>query len=310
MRAITFTAGDYAATIDSHGGGLSALSFRGHPLIHGYDATGEAPAPMTSGAFLAPWPNRVADGSYRFAGVEYVLEITEPERNNAIHGLVANQIWEVTHSAPSAATLRLDSEAHPGWPWPMRYEVTWELDAATGLSAAFAARNEGHTPCPYGFGWHPYLNAQGAALDECTLRLPVVTTLPLDPVRNLPAGPEVPASSIVPAAGAGQPMGGLWLDHCFRLEEQRGDSASQSVVQLCDADGIGTELWAEASLGWLQVFTADPSRQQAYPGVGRAVAVEPMSCPPNALQTGVDVQKLGPGEAVVQRFGLRAVGRR
>ena len=65
----------------------SALTRRGRELVDGYRT-----AEMSSsgwGQVLIPWPNRRQDGSYEFDGRHYQLPLNEPERRNAIHGLVA-----------------------------------------------------------------------------------------------------------------------------------------------------------------------------------------------------------------------------
>jgi aldose 1-epimerase len=55
-------------------------------------------------------------------------------------------------------------------------------------------------------------------------------------------------------------------------------------VALTSGD-TGVTLWADAAHRWLQVYTGDdlPARART------AVAVEPMSSPPNAFATGEDV---------------------
>lgn len=78
-------------------------------------------------------------------------------------------------------------------------------------------------------------------------------------------------------------------------------------MSLVNPEGTGSRLWADEHFGWYQVFTADPARREGYPGVGRAVAVEPMTVPPNALRSGVDVRVLEPGEAAEYRFGVSAI---
>jgi aldose 1-epimerase len=78
-------AGDYQATITELGAGLRALSLNDRPLIRTY-AADELP-PAGAGQLLAPWPNRVDHGRYSINGSAYQLDISEPARDNAIHGL-------------------------------------------------------------------------------------------------------------------------------------------------------------------------------------------------------------------------------
>ena len=98
---------------------------------------------------------------------------------------------------------------------------------------------------------------------------------------------------------------GLWLDHAFRAQPEPDGRVRAA---LCWADGSGTELSAGPWCRWLQIYTADPAHQQAFPGVrdGRALAVEPMTCPPNALNRNQDVLVLEPGKPETFTFGLRS----
>lgn len=48
----------------------------------------ESPGNAYRGKVLMPWPNRLRDGRYSFASREHATALTEPERHNAMHGLV------------------------------------------------------------------------------------------------------------------------------------------------------------------------------------------------------------------------------
>lgn len=62
------------------------------------------------------------------------------------------------------------------------------------------------------------------------------------------------------------------------------------------ASGVGTSLSSDAR--WLQVYSADD--------IGRVgVAVEPMSCPPNAFNSGTDLVGLGPGQSYALTASIR-----
>jgi len=49
------------------------------------------------------------------------------------------------------------------------------------------------------------------------------------------------------------------------------------------------------------VFSGDPLPDVAR----RSLAVEPMTCPPNAFQTGVDLIRLEPGRSFTSTWGIR-----
>src|SRR6201984_3015264 len=90
-RQITIAAGDQHAVVVEVGGGLRSNSAGGRELVDGYKA--DEMSSSGRGQVLIPWPNRLQDGSYEFGGRRYQLPLTEPERSNAIHGLVRWATW-------------------------------------------------------------------------------------------------------------------------------------------------------------------------------------------------------------------------
>lgn len=312
-QLITIADGDYEATVSTFGGGLSGARFQGAPLLVGY-AEGDKP-PLSSGVILAPWPNRVAEGTFSHAGKEYRLELNEPGRANAIHGFVGEVAWQLLRREANEVTVEAEAGARPGWPWSLTLQLTWSVTAGRGVRLDGAVTNSSAESCPFGLGWHPYLSALGAPLDDCELELAVATNLPLDSVRNLPSGPDIPPRAVLPSVDRAVVLEGLWLDHCFGRGASQQSGVDLSVTdaepwlaRLLNGTGRGVEIWADTGFRWAQVFTADPARREGYPGVGRAIAVEPMTCPPNALRSGRDLWILQPGETRDFSLGLRAVG--
>jgi aldose 1-epimerase len=59
-------------------------------------------------------------------------------------------------------------------------------------------------------------------------------------------------------------------------------------------------VWADAAWKHVQLFTGDPLPDVAR----RSLAVEPMTCPPNAFQTGEDLIRLEPGETFTGTWGI------
>ncbi|MGK8360442.1 aldose 1-epimerase family protein [Corynebacterium amycolatum] len=304
---IDIAAGDYVASISQFGGGPRSLEYCGLPLLTDYPK-GFNP-PLSAGTLLAPWPNRVADGVFIFDGEVHRLDISEPSRANAIHGFVADRIWSVADVDDSSVTLRVEVEPQPGWPWELDMTVRWQVTATDGLSAEYTVHNRSNSECPFGLGWHPYLSALGADFGSCTLRLPVDKNLPLEPIRNLPAGPAVPAETVVPSLREGVSLDGLWLDHCFFAAEEtaEGDSPRRREAHLVGPSGKGAALWADDEFRFFQIYTADPGRREGFPGHGSAIAVEPMTCPPDALRSGIGLLRLQPGETKTLAMGLRAL---
>jgi len=293
------TGGDYLAVVTELGAGLRALLHRDRPLVTAYDAD-ELP-PGGAGQLLLPWPNRIDGGHYRLAGTEYQLDLSEPAAGNAIHGLTRWSSWSLARHDPHAVVLHLALLGRTGYPFRLDLTVEYQLSGDSGLMASVTAHNAGSRPAPYGTGSHPYLTAGAPAVDGCELTLPVSQWLPADR-RGIPSGPPSDVAGTQFDFRAAREIGTVTLDHAFTGLER--DEAGLAWARLT-SDGAGTALWAGPGYGWLQVFTGDtlgPERRR------RAVAIEPMTCPPNAFVTGTDLLTLEPGQTVTHRWGIQAIG--
>lgn len=294
--------GDYRAVLTGVGAGLRGLSHRGRPLVVKYPT--EQLPPGGAGQLLIPWPNRVRDGRYEFDGHARQLDISEPPTHNASHGFVRWLPWRVM--AEDAASVRFGLRLYPmhGYPHILELTTSYEL-GADGLSVEVAARNVGGTAAPYGIGAHPYLTlGRGpGSVDDAVLELPADTWLPVDE-RMIPVGREsVDGDGGERDFRKPRRIGDTLLDTAYTGLQR--DREGRARARLTSADGShGVELWVGEEIGWLQVYSAD-----GLPGSYRraGVAVEPMSCPPNAFATGEDLIRLEPGERVAHHWGIRAL---
>lgn len=301
---VRLNAGSYSAAISSYGSSLRELTYNDKPLVVGF-AADEYP-PMSSGNILCPWPNRIADGTFIHSGRLYRLDITEPERANAIHGFVRESRWDIVEQTDNSATLILRDGSHIGWPWFMNYTVRWRLDAECGLSCTLDVVNADADTAPLAIGFHPYITAHGHPLDDCVLYADVDSYLPLEPQRNLPAGPVTPidALGLTQTLHDGLLMRNVFFDHCFGPLKK--DNGTTAVRLEFPETGDTVVLRSTAPCRWLQIFTADPARRAGYPGVGRALAVEPMTAPPNAFRSGLDLINLRPQESITATYSIAA----
>jgi aldose 1-epimerase len=296
-------AGHYRASVTELGAGLRELAFRGQPLIAGYEPD-ELP-PAAAGALLAPWPNRIDGGRYVFGGTEFQLALTEPAHENAIHGLTRWTAWTpVTHAA-GTVVLRSAPHGYQGYPFCVEIDAEYRLEADTGLHVAITARNRGGVAAPYGTGSHPYLTVRAPSVDDCQLTVPADRWLPMDD-RGIPSGPEAPVADTAYDFRQPRVIGGTQLDHALTGLERDGEG--RAWAQLAADGGSAAAprvgLWAGPGYRWLQVFTGDslgPQRRR------KAVAIEPMTCPPNAFVTGDDLIVLEPGQSVTHTWGIQAL---
>jgi aldose 1-epimerase len=289
-------AGPYRATVTELGAGLRELSCHGQPVIAGYDPD-ELP-PAGAGQLLAPWPNRIDGGRYVFDGTEQHLALTEPARGNAIHGLTRWTSWTVVSHDASAVLLRCAPHGQQGYPFCLEIEAEYRLDPGTGLHVAITARNRGSHKAPYGIGSHPYLAVAAPLVDDCELTLPAESWLPMDD-RGIPSGPPAPVEGTPYDFRQPRTIGTTQLDHA--LTGLSRDDAGRAWARLATGGGTQAGLWAGPGYRWLQVFTGDPLGPDRR---RKAVAIEPMTCPPNAFVTGDDLLVIDPGQAVTHTWGI------
>jgi aldose 1-epimerase len=290
-------AGDFTATVTELGAGLRALSLRGTPLIRTY-APDELP-PAGAGQLLAPWPNRIDHGRYEFGGARYQLDISEPARDNAIHGLTRWASWRVAAQDVDRVELGLDLLGRPGYPFCLELRASYRLSPDDGLEVTLTARNSGSRAAPFGAGAHPYFTVGRGLVDDCELQLPAGRWQPTDD-RGIPAAEPSDVADSVYDFRAGRKIGGTVLDHAFTALTVDADDRAWARLTGPDAR---IAIWLGPGYPWLQVFTGDPLGADAR---RRAVAIEPMTCPPNAFVTGTDLATVEPGDSVAYRWGVHA----
>lgn len=297
-QPLVLSAGTSTATVDPTGAAVQSLRVDGRQVVVGYP-----PGPDRTGFFgalLLPWPNRLGDGTYVFDGLTHRAAVNEPERGTALHGLVVWTRFAVVDRAADHVRLSAVVPVQPAYPTTLRVEVRLTL-AEGRLDTVVDAVNTGDRPGPYGVGVHPYLTCGVGAVDDWTLRLPGDTVVEVDD-RLLPTGRLLDAAAEGLDFRRPTPLRGTVLDRCFHVDDTGGDSPS---VELRHPDGHGVALHAPGGWArWFQVFTADAL---APPTRRAAVAVEPMSCPPDALRTGTDLLILQPGDTHTARWTVEAL---
>ncbi|HZG95888.1 MAG TPA: aldose 1-epimerase family protein [Mycobacteriales bacterium] len=281
------TSGDYRAVVTQVGGGLRLLTHGGRNLVATFAE--DQVTQLYRGAVLVPWPNRVASGRYTFDGTEYQLPINEPPpREHALHGLVLFLEWRPVRRDASSVTVGTRLWPQTGYPFLLDFEVTYALSADAGLAWTIAAVNSGDRPAPYGCSIHPYVVAGEGKVDDWTLRLPAASWVDVD-ARLLPAGTK-PVADHEFDFRAGKQIGATEVDHAFTDVEFGADG--RAVAQLLAADGSGVQVTWDSSCPWVQVHTADrPEPENNRVGL----ALEPMTCPPDAFNSGTDLAVLEPG---------------
>lgn len=297
-RQILLAAGGWRAVVTEVGASLRTLSYDGSDVLDGYglheaalDARGQA---------LVPWPNRLADGRYEFARTEHQVPLTEPDKRNAIHGLGRFARWQIAEQEEQRALLRLDLAPQPGYPFALEITVEHRLDAHVGVTVTTTARNAGDRPLPYGAGFHPYVTVGTERIDDAHLHLPAGERLETDD-RGIPTGRRLPTRGTDYDFTAPRAIGDAQLDTAFG--ELTRDEHGRAFIRLAsDHGGRSAALWLDHAHPYVMAFTGDtlpdPARRR------RSLGLEPMTCAPNAFQTGDGLHVLAPGETFGSAWGI------
>ena len=310
-RQLRLAGHGYEAIIASVGASLRMLTFEGRDLVVPFDA--DEVRPGYRGATLAPWPNRIVDGRYRFGGAVHQLPLTEPGRGQALHGLLAWVEFSDRLILDDRVVLAAVIEPQSGYPFRIEVEVEYRLDA-DGLRQTVTAHNIGADAAPWGTGPHPYLVAgpstgsgtQGRdsapPVDDWTLLLPASEVLTVTPDRLSPVAVEPVAEHPEWDFRAAHRIGDVFIDHAF-TGLARTDGVAE--VRLTNDAGIGVAITFDERCPWVQVHTADNPGPDGIHRIG--LAVEPMTCPPDAFNSGTDLVTLAPGSEHAANWRIRAV---
>jgi aldose 1-epimerase len=290
------TCGEQRATIVEVGGGIREYAVAGRDVLDPYPL--QEICDGAHGAPLIPWPNRLADGRYRFEGVDYQVALTEPAKHNAIHGFLRWRAWRTVERAPDRVVMGTRLYPLDGYPFALDVYVAYELSEA-GLTVSTTAVNIGEQTCPYAAGQHPYLSPGGGLIDDCELEIPAGTRIVTDAERQLPTGKE-PVQGTPFDFRVARRLGEERLDFAF-TDLTRGEDG-RAVTRLAAPDGRCAELWVDEHYPIVELYTGDtlaPARRRG--GLG----VEPMTCAPNAFQSGEGLTRLEPEQSLTTSWGAR-----
>ena len=289
-RRIILCAGSYEAHVVTVGAGIARLTHGGHGLIFSHDDDGFAPAYM--GKTLIPWPNRVAGGVYEVDGTRHQLAVNDAEHHAALHGFMAWTEWNVVAEEDKFVELEALVAARPGYPWTLRAWVRYEIGAADGLRYTLRVENIGNGMAPYGCASHPYVSFDGAPVDGYEILLPARAALEVDEDLT-PRGLRGVDELNVDFTEA-RVLGDGTLDHAFTdLPEWSWE------LRIANAS-TGRAVALRTDARWVQLYSGEE--------IGRkGLAVEPMTCAPNAFNNGLGLTRLAPGDEHTFSYGIAAV---
>ncbi len=288
--------GTQRAVVCEVGATLRSYAIDGLEMLDGFSAGERSSAGR--GEVLAPWPNRLDGGRYAFEGARGQAALDEPEHGNAIHGLVRWLPWGELRGAEDAITLGCTLFPQPAYPWQVELAIEYRL-GDEGLTVTTTATNRSAAAAPFGIGFHPYLSVGTAVVNDAAIVIPAARRLLADG-RGLPVGDEVVDGTPFDFRAA-RAIGETVLDTAF-TDLARGPDG-RARVTLADVGGArAITLWVDAAYRYLMVYTGDTLEPESRRR--RGVAVEPMTCPPNAFRTGRQVIRLEPERPWTASWGI------
>jgi aldose 1-epimerase len=279
---------------------LRVLEVDGVELIDPYPA--ESTPPYASGIVLAPWPNRIRDGVWFLDGEPQQLDITEVEKNNAIHGLLRTMPYRVSDKQDSTVTLDATIYPQHGYPFILETSVRYEL-VPDGLVVTHRFVNLSDAAAPVAVGTHPFVKVGDTPISELILTVDAGTRFVVDDRLN-PVD-EVSVDGTDFDLRHGRRVGELELDTAFGGVRHGPDGLARHRVTA--PGGQFTELWQGPDFGYVQAFTPRSfprPRSGAPDALGQAVAIEPMTAPPDAFNSGKGLRWLQPGESWSGSWGM------
>ena len=294
--------GRVTAQVAQVGASLRALEVDGVALVPPYpDGT---PTPSASGITLVPWPNRVRDGRWTQRGETRQLPITEPKTGSASHGLLrfmpyqpvdaaGDMLPATSDDAGDAVTLAATVFPQTGYPFQLDTTVRYAVTDA-GVRATHRVTNVGREDAPVALGTHPYFCLAGVETADLALTVPAGTYFELDdrllPVRER----DVDARTDLRSA---RRVGDLDLNFAYGALTRGEDDTVRCVLEA--PDGRRVTLWLGTGFDYVQVFT-----MTTYPAQPLALAMEPMTAPPDALNSGQGLRWIAPGESWELHWGV------
>jgi len=278
---------DLRATVTSVGATLREFSKASTPILWSQDL--DALPRGSSGQVLAPWPNRLAAGSYVFKGISGKAPIDEPDKGNAIHGLVRWLDWKMEYQERARLKLSCTLAPQPAYPFLLSLALVYEL-GPSGLTVHVQAESPAGAGAPFGIGFHPYFLAPLQGLAGSRLVVPATRHLSLD-AQGIPTGEVALDGALADLATSdGLALDDQVLDDCFTGLVRDFDGVA--TVRFLPGGGPIAEvtLRLDRHFGYVMCYTGDTLGESDR---RRAVAIEPMTCAPNAFSSGVDVVALG-----------------
>lgn len=301
MELTNVLTGEYVTIIHDYGTCINELVLKANGkntslLLSSNDAKTILNHDWFKGAKLSPFPNRVKGGKFSFNGTEYQLPTNDSKGKNALHGFIFNKAFELDahNETPYECSVEFSyayNGKSKGFPFPFKIRLAY-IFSGDGLECETTVTNMGTEAMPMGDGFHPYFKT-GTKVDRLQLCLPKAQEVELGP-DLIPTGKLKPFNDFEDSLVA---IGSREFDTCLALDVSQADDVAH--IELYDPDrDLFINLWQETGAqkyNYLQLY---------IPADRQSIAIEPMTCAPDALNNGMGLITLEPGEKFSAKYGI------
>lgn len=246
----------------------------------------DEPLRALAGAVMAPWPNRLEDGTWTLGNREFAAVVNDTDGNNANHGLVFDKAFDIVNH--TEALLRLETKIFDqrAYPFEILLTVTYSIEN-DGLRVSFEAVNQAAEAVPLAFGLHPYFVAE----EDSELELNARTWVQKNS-RNLPTL-STPIDSSSAAQQGRNRIAELDIDDCFtELVANERDYFVTTISR--PSIGIAIDIEQSRALSYLMLYKL----QEVEKKKRTLLAVEPQTSKANFLRNLEGEELLQPNQAL------------
>lgn len=259
----------------------------------------DAIGPYCEGIIMAPWPNRLEDGTWNYQGKTLEFPLNIHSQQNANHGLLIDYPYDLVSRTESSVTLGATIHARMAYPFTVYTTVKYEI-SESGITVTHSAENQSVAEAPYAVGGHPYFQFAGVPTADLILRSDAATVIDVNE-RQIPVGKSATIGTRFDMRG-GVRVGDNFYDHGFT--DLPRDSSGLAHTYLTTPDGRQIDVWQDSEFKHVVIFSPDFYWDQTPDEKRVAVAIEPQTAAANAFKTGEDLRWLKQGEIFTATWGV------
>ncbi len=288
------THGAYFNVVPNYGGALNKIVLSDGQKLHSVhkhannlDDFKSISLPMYVGSFLAPFPNRIKDGKYNFDGKPYQVAINDKDYHCALHGFLYDIpfLLDNIDENQGSITLHKDFLGVEGYPFQISFRITYRW-FNQGLYVTTKVKNLSESNIPFGMGWHPYFD-MGVPVDTLELRIPGTYYFEQDE-QFIPTGKLITVNPF----DQSMVIGDRFMNDCYALNDSKIHLYEpHKQIELVLEQEIEGQAYPYC------MFYTPPERD--------CLAIEPMTCAPNAFNNGYGFRRLAKGEEFNLSYGIR-----